>query len=77
MSDVDEKLIVRLGQRIAEQNEILRMIAVSLQGVEARLRQMAGFWCDFSGEGRLRLFQLLLMRQALLPILVGSGPLDW
>jgi hypothetical protein len=41
MSDVDEKLIVKLGQRIAEQNEILRMIAVSLQGVDAHLRQMA------------------------------------
>jgi hypothetical protein len=41
MSDVDEKLIVKLGQRITEQTEILRMIAVSLQGVEAHLRQMA------------------------------------
>jgi hypothetical protein len=41
MSDVDEKLIVKLGQRIAEQTEILRMIAASLQGVEAHLRQMA------------------------------------
>jgi DdrB-like protein len=41
MSDVDEKLIVKLGQRITEQTEILRMIAVSLQGVEAHLRQIA------------------------------------
>ncbi|HEX5080663.1 MAG TPA: single-stranded DNA-binding protein, partial [Blastocatellia bacterium] len=41
MSDFDEKLIVKLGQRISEQNEILRMIAESLQGVEAHLRQMA------------------------------------
>jgi ssDNA-binding DdrB-like protein len=41
MSDLDEKLIVKLGQRIAEQTEILRMIAASLQGVEANLRQMA------------------------------------
>jgi hypothetical protein len=41
MSDADEKLIVRLGQRITEQTEILRMIAASLQGVEAHLRQMA------------------------------------
>jgi hypothetical protein len=41
MSDVDEKLIVKLGQRITEQTEILRMIAVSLRGVEAHLRQMA------------------------------------
>jgi len=41
MSDVDEKLIVKLGQRITELTEILRMIAVSLQGVEAHLRQMA------------------------------------
>src|SRR5262245_19291647 len=41
MSDVDEKLIVKLGQRITEQTEILRMIAVSIQGVEAHLRQMA------------------------------------
>ena len=41
MSGVDEKLIVKLGQRISEQNEILRMIAASLQGIEANLRQMA------------------------------------
>ena len=41
MSDIDEKLIVKLGQRISEQNEILRMIAASLQGVESHLRQMA------------------------------------
>ena len=41
MSDVDEKLIVKLGQRISEQNEILRMIAASLQGVESHLRQIA------------------------------------
>ncbi len=33
MSDMDEKLIVKLGQRISEQNEILRMIAASLEGV--------------------------------------------
>ena len=43
MSDKDhaEKLIVTLGQRIGEQNGILRAIAASLQGVEAHLRQMA------------------------------------
>jgi hypothetical protein len=41
MSDVDENLIVKRGQRITEQNEILRMIAASLRGVETRLRQMA------------------------------------
>ena len=41
MSDIDEKLIVKLGQRISEQNGILRMIAASLQAVEAHLRQMA------------------------------------
>jgi hypothetical protein len=41
MSDVDEKLIVKLGQRITEQTEILRMIAASLEGVEPHLRQMA------------------------------------
>ena len=41
MSDVDEKLIVKLGQRISEQNEILRMIATSLQGLESHLRQIA------------------------------------
>jgi hypothetical protein len=35
------KLIVKLGQRISEQNEILRMIAVSLQGVESHLRHIA------------------------------------
>jgi hypothetical protein len=41
MSDIDEKLIVKLGQRINEQNEILRMIAASLEGVESHLRQIA------------------------------------
>ena len=43
MSDTDraEKLIITLGQRIGEQNEILQMIAASLQGVESHLRQIA------------------------------------
>jgi hypothetical protein len=41
MSDVNEQLIVKLGQRISEQNEILRTIAASLQGVESHLRQIA------------------------------------
>jgi len=41
MSYTDEKLIVKLGQRINEQNEILRMIAASLEGVESHLRQIA------------------------------------
>ena len=43
MPDIDraEKLIVTLGQRIREQNEILRMIAKRLQGVESHLRQIA------------------------------------
>jgi DdrB-like protein len=43
MPDIDraEKLIVTLGQRISEQNEILRMIAAGLQGVEGHLRQIA------------------------------------
>jgi len=43
MPDIDraEKLIVTLGQRISEQNEILRMVAKSLQGVESHLRQIA------------------------------------
>jgi hypothetical protein len=43
MSEMDrsEKLIVTLGQRIGEQNEILQMIAASLQGVESHLRQIA------------------------------------
>jgi hypothetical protein len=39
--DQAEKLIVTLGQRIGEQNGILRAIAASLQGVEAHLRQIA------------------------------------
>ncbi len=39
--DQAEKLIVTLGQRISEQNRILRTIAASLQGIEAHLRQMA------------------------------------
>jgi DdrB-like protein len=43
MTDIDraEKLIVTLGQRIREQNEILRMIATSLQSIESHLRQIA------------------------------------
>jgi hypothetical protein len=43
MSNLDhaEKLIVALGQRISEQNEMLRMIAASLQGIESHLRQIA------------------------------------
>jgi hypothetical protein len=41
MSDVDEKLIIKLGQRINEQNEILRIIAASLEGIESHLRQIA------------------------------------
>jgi DdrB-like protein len=43
MSEIDraEKLIVALGQRISEQNEILQIIAESLQGVESHLRQIA------------------------------------
>jgi len=43
MSDKDhaEKLIVTLGQRIGEQNGILRTIAASLQGLESHLRQIA------------------------------------
>jgi len=43
MSETDrtEKLIVTLGQRISEQNELLRMIAESLRGVESHLRQIA------------------------------------
>jgi DdrB-like protein len=43
MPEIDhaEKLIVTLGQRISEQNGILRAIAASLQGVESHLRQIA------------------------------------
>jgi DdrB-like protein len=41
MSDIDEKLIVKLGQRITEQTEVLRVIAASLHGVESHLRQIA------------------------------------
>jgi hypothetical protein len=41
VSELDDKLIMKLGQRISDQNEILRMIATSLQGVESHLRQMA------------------------------------
>lgn len=43
MSEMDrsERLIVTLGQRISEQNEIFQMIAASLQGVESHLRQIA------------------------------------
>jgi len=33
-----------------------------------------GFWCKFLRAGRLSLFSILLMRQVLLPILVGSWP---
>jgi len=43
MLDLDhaEKLIVTLGQRIGEQNGILRTIAASLQSIESHLRQIA------------------------------------
>jgi DdrB-like protein len=43
MSDTDfvEKLITALGQRINGHNQILQMIAESLQGIEFHLRQMA------------------------------------
>ena len=41
MSDMDEKLIVKLGQRISEQNEILWGIVASLEGIESHLRKMA------------------------------------
>jgi len=41
MLETDEKLIIKLGQRINEQNEILRMIAASLEGIESHLRQIA------------------------------------
>jgi DdrB-like protein len=41
MTDMDEKLIVKLGQRITEQTEVLRVIAASLHGVESHLRQIA------------------------------------
>ena len=43
MSDMDrtEKLIVTLGQRLSALNELLQMIAESLQGIESNLRQIA------------------------------------
>jgi DdrB-like protein len=41
MTNMDEKLIVKLGQRITEQTEVLRVIAASLHGVESHLRQIA------------------------------------
>jgi DdrB-like protein len=43
MSDMDrtEKLIVTLGQRMSALNELLQMIAESLQAVELRLREMS------------------------------------
>jgi DdrB-like protein len=43
MPEIDhaEKLIVTLGQRIGEQNGILRTIAASLRCIESHLRQMA------------------------------------
>ena len=41
MSDIDEKLIVKLGQRITEQTEVLRMIGANLQAIESHLRQVA------------------------------------
>ena len=43
MPEIDhaEKLIVTLGQRIGEQNGILRTIVASLRSIESHLRQMA------------------------------------
>src|SRR5215510_13917680 len=45
--------------------------------VAAGERDYEWFWCNFSREGRLSLFQLLPTRQALLPIPAGSWPLGW
>jgi len=36
-----EKLVITLGQRTNTQNELLQIIAESLQGIDASLRQMA------------------------------------
>src|SRR5687767_15974019 len=41
MSDHIEKLIITLGQRMTAHNEILQMIASSLEGIDASLRQIA------------------------------------
>src|SRR5262249_2187633 len=43
MPDMDrtEKLIVTLGHRMSALNELLRMIAESLRGIESHLRQIA------------------------------------
>ena len=41
MLDYTGKLITALGQRLTAQNEILHLIAESLQGIDASLRQIA------------------------------------
>ena len=59
MSDMGEKLIVKLGHRISEQKETLRMIAASLEGIESHLRQIANSlslcpWPGLRGLARRR-----------------------
>ena len=49
----------------------------NLEGFRVGEIQIKRFWCNFSREGRLSLFQLLPTRQALLPIHAGSWPSGW
>src|SRR5262245_8072471 len=57
--------------------EITHQCAFVVYFRSAAQQENVGFWCNFSREGRLSLFQLLPTRQALLPIHAGSWPLGW
>jgi DNA-directed RNA polymerase specialized sigma24 family protein len=60
-------------ERLTDTEEAVRLLTSSAPNQLERLR----FWCNFSREGRLSLFQLLPTRQALLPIPAGSWPSGW
>jgi hypothetical protein len=61
-------------EQILTLSMLRRFESVDMQGQRVRLNDLAidRFWCNFSIEGRLSLFHLLLTRQALLPIPAGS-----
>src|SRR5262245_3043426 len=72
-----EALITRIkrGQlRDGDAQLLARLLRLLLRLITLPQHKIASlwFWCNFSRGGRLSLFQLLLTRQALLPILAGS-----
>src|SRR5215475_3326788 len=63
------------GERVPSIRALADLLKVSRNTAVSAYEQR--FWCNFSIEGRLSLFHLLLTQQALLPIPAGSWPLDW